>query len=83
VKQPFQKVPAIGPEQNPDILKAIYELKIEAVIGHGGSARIMVDGQVFRVGEVVDFVRKYKFLGEKGDKLFFSDPTGTIYEKHI
>ena len=69
--------------QNAEILKSIYELKIDAVIGRGKKARIMIDGQVYRTGVILDFTHQYKFIGEENGLLFFKDEKGAIYERYI
>ena len=71
------------PHQDPVIIESIYELKIAAVIGHGNNTRIMIEGQVYRVGEMIDYTLQYRLTGEKNDTLFFTDPNGIVYEKHL
>jgi len=71
------------PDPKPEIVKAVFQLKIAAVMGRGGSTRIMVDGRVFRSGEIVDYDLMYKFIGKKGSLLFFMDEDGVTYEKRI
>ena len=69
--------------QDPVIIQSIYELNVGAVLGHGANTRIMIEGQVYRVGEMIDYTLQYRFTGEKDGTLFFTDPEGIIYEKHI
>ena len=69
--------------QDAAILKAVYELKIDAVIGHGKTARIMISGQVYRIGAMLDFTLRYKFAGEENGLLLFRDENGVIYERYI
>lgn len=71
------------PQPKPEIVKAVYQLSIAAVMGRGGSTRIMVDGRVFRSGEIVDYDLMYKFVGKKGDLLYFIDQDGVTYEKRL
>lgn len=68
---------------NDEIIFTLKQLDITAVMGEGKNARIMMDGQIHKAGELINLDLKIRFYGKKGSLLFFTDEKGQLYEKDL
>ena len=68
---------------NDEIVFTLKQLEITAVMGDGKSSRIMMGGQVFKSGELINLDLKIRFVGKKGKLLLFSDALNRVYEKNL
>lgn len=68
---------------NDEIVFTLKQVEITAVMGDGMSSRIMMGGQVFKSGELINLDLKIRFMGKKGNLLLFSDAFNRVYEKNL
>jgi hypothetical protein len=61
----------------------VRDMKVGAILGAGTSARIVIDGTIFRSGDDVVLQPLVRFVSKEGEWLVFEDSGGALYLKRI
>jgi len=69
--------------KNPAIAAFVAALDIQGVRAAGEKSRILVDGRVYRVGQLVDLERGVRLQHVEHGVLIFADKRGTLYPRTL
>ncbi len=77
-----EKAPA-EPEYDFKIQNLIDELQVLGYRSAGVNSRLLMNGRVFKIDDIIDNERGIRFIGSDGESLVFEAPSGYRYRKPL
>ncbi len=74
---------ATEPQYDFKIQDLIDEFQVLGYRSAGPNSRLLMNGRVYKIGDIVDNERGLRFVGSEGDDLVFEAPSGYQYRKPL